>query len=91
MSDTPAMQEQIRHLFLECFHIDVPTPDTDLFETGALDSLQIVELILQLEQRFNLKLEIEQIDLEDLRSLERIALLAQQGGPSSPLAFGVAS
>lgn len=82
------MQEQINHLFRECFHIDVPAPDTDLFESGALDSLQIVELLLQLEQRFDLKLEIEELDLDDLRSIERIARLAARGQGGSAQALG---
>ena len=40
-----------------------------------------MELLLQLEQNFNLRIKIDDIDLEDLRTLARIArLVANQGG-----------
>ncbi len=75
MTDTNAIIGHLDALFLETLHIDVPSPDTDLLETGVLDSLQLVELLLQLEQRFGFQLKIENIDLDDLRTLERIARL----------------
>src|SRR5258706_6886307 len=46
MRDTNAVIERLHALFLARFNIDVPTPDTDLLETGLLDSLQLVELLL---------------------------------------------
>ena len=73
MSDMNAIIGRLGALFSESLHIEAPSPDTDLFETGILDSLQLVELLVQLEQRFGFKLKIDDIDLDDLRSLERIA------------------
>ena len=72
---TDAIIEQIHSLFIESLHIEVPSAETDLFETGLLDSLQIVELLLQLEQRFCFKIKIDEIDLDNLRTLARIAQL----------------
>ncbi len=81
MPDANAVIEQLRVLFLEQFHIDVPSLDTDLLETGMLDSLQLVELLLQIERQFGLRIAIAEIDLDDLRSLARIArLLAGRTG-----------
>lgn len=62
-------------LFTESFHIEIPSPDTDLLESGILDSFQFVELLLRLEQNFSLRIKIDDIDLEDLRTLARIARL----------------
>jgi len=67
--------ERLGALFTDTFHIEVPSADTDLLESGILDSLQFVELLLQLEQNFNLRIKIDDINLEDLRTLERIARL----------------
>jgi D-alanine--poly(phosphoribitol) ligase subunit 2 len=67
--------ERLGALFTERFHIEVPSADTDLLETGILDSFQFVELLFQLEQHFGLRVSIEDIDLEDLRTLARIARL----------------
>jgi D-alanine--poly(phosphoribitol) ligase subunit 2 len=80
-----AIVERLRALFLECLHIDVPSADADLFETGMLDSLQLVELLLQLEQQFGFRIKIDNIDLDDLRTLARIArlLAAHVGTPEA--------
>jgi len=73
-----SIQERLGAIFAETFHVDVPAPDTDLLDSGILDSLQFVELLSQLERRFSLKLRIEDIDLDDLRSLARIARLVSR-------------
>ncbi len=86
MPDTNAVIEQLRALFLERFHIDVPSLDTDLLETGMLDSLQLVELLLQIEQVFGLRISIDAIDLDDLRTLSRLArLVGNPAGAASPV------
>lgn len=87
MSDANAIIGRLDALFLECFHVEVPSPDTDLLETGVLDSLQFVELLLQLEQRFGFRVKVEDINLDDLRTLARIAqLVAGRNGAAEPAA-----
>ena len=68
-----AIVERLGALFAQSFHIEVPSPDTDLLESGILDSFQFVELLAQLEQHFGLRLRIDDIELDDLRTLARIA------------------
>jgi D-alanine--poly(phosphoribitol) ligase subunit 2 len=76
-----AIIERLGAVFVESFHIEVPSSDTDLLETGILDSFQFVELLLRLEQDFGLRIKIDDIDLDDLRTLARIArLVARRGG-----------
>ncbi len=75
MTDANAIIERLGALFVENFHVEVPSPDTDLLETGVLDSFQFVELLFQLEQDFGLRIKIDNIDLDDLRTLARIARL----------------
>jgi len=70
-----AIIERLGAVFTETFHVEVPSPDTDLLESGILDSFQFVELLLALEQNFSLRIKIDDIDLEDLRTLARIARL----------------
>ncbi len=87
MTDVNAVIERISAVFAESFHIEVPSPDTDLLETGILDSFQFVELLVQLEQRFGLRIKIDDIELDDLRTLSRIArLVAANGGATDPSA-----
>jgi D-alanine--poly(phosphoribitol) ligase subunit 2 len=73
MDDT--ILRDLRALFAESLHVEAPAPDTDLFESGTLDSLQLVELLVQLERRFGVQIAIESIDLDNLRTLARIARL----------------
>ena len=73
-NDQPTI-ERLRALFTDTFHIEVPSAETDLLESGILDSLQFVELLLKLEQNFDLRIKIDDINLEDLRTLARIARL----------------
>jgi D-alanine--poly(phosphoribitol) ligase subunit 2 len=80
-----AIVEHLGALFTEQFHINVPSPDTDLLNAGLLDSLQFVELLLQLEQRFGIRVPIDSIELDDLRSLARLArVVAALQEPGSP-------
>ena len=87
LTDANSIIERLGALFVESFHVEVPSSDTDLLETGILDSFQFVELLLELEQRFGFKIKIESIDLDDLRTLSRIArLVAANGGAAEPAA-----
>src|SRR2546423_302508 len=88
MTDMNAIIGRLGALFVESLHIEAPSPDTDLFETGILDSLQLVELLVQLEQRFGFKIKIDDIDLDDLRTLAGIAGLVatRTTGPSTQTA-----
>lgn len=76
--------ERLRALMLEHLHMEVPSADTDLLESGLLDSLQLVDLLLLIEQHFGRRIAIEAIDLEDLRSLTRIAQLLGKAEPDPP-------
>ena len=83
MTNATTITERLGALFTERFHIEVPSADTDLLETGILDSFQFVELLFQLEQHFGLRVSIDNIDLEDLRTLARIARLVAANGESA--------
>ena len=83
MNDANAIIERLGTLFAESFHVEVPSSDTDLIETGILDSLQFVELLYQLEQHFGFRIKIDDIDLDDLRTLTRIARLVAANGKAA--------
>ena len=69
------MTNQITQLFAEKLNIEVPAPDTDLIESGLLDSLRLVELLLEIEASLGCRIPVDEIDLDDLRSVSRIARL----------------
>ena len=64
---------ELQALFRETLNIDVPSVDADLIESGLLDSLQIVQLLLQIESDLGYRIALDEIDLDDLRSVARLA------------------
>ncbi len=70
-------------LFSDKLNIDVPAPDTDLIETGLLASLRLVEQLLEIETGLGHRIPLDQVELDDLRSVARIArLIATRMEPS---------
>jgi acyl carrier protein len=69
---------ELNALFDEALHIEVPSPDTDLIESGLLDSLQLVQLLLHIEERMGTRIPLEEVELDDLRSVGRLAELIAQ-------------
>jgi acyl carrier protein len=45
----------------------------DLFDTGALDSLSFVNLLVRIEEEFGLFIALDEIDFDEFRTLESIA------------------
>jgi acyl carrier protein len=66
------------------FSLELPSPEIDLFETGAVDSLAFVELLVHLERDFGVKVALDQMEIEHFRSVERIATLILNGA-AAPL------
>jgi acyl carrier protein len=73
MQTTPALLRDLTTLFRDQLFIEVPSVETDLLESGLLDSLQLVKLLLHIEQDLGYRIPLDEISLDDLRSLERIA------------------
>lgn len=95
MTASAPLVEELGALFADNFHVCVPEPTADLLEEGILDSFQFVELLVQIEKRFGLSIDIAGIDLDDLRTLQRLAGLIERrrgeeaGQPAGELALNV--
>ena len=68
-----ALVSGIQAVLRERLMIMVASPDIDLLETGLVDSIGLVELILELEERFGVSLPMENLEIDDFRSVYRIA------------------
>jgi acyl carrier protein len=73
MSDSNRLRERIAGVFSGALHLDVPAFDTDLFDTGVLDSLAFVELLLQLEREFGVTTSVDDLESDNFRSIDTIA------------------
>ena len=67
--------QEIQSIFTESLLQDGITPTTDLLESGLLDSMNFVELLFNLEQRFGFTPNLADLDLEHFRSINKIAEL----------------
>jgi acyl carrier protein len=73
--DDCALILEICGLILQTLNIAVPSPQTDLLITGLIDSLALASLIIALEDHFHCTMPLDDFDLEDFKTVERIARL----------------
>jgi acyl carrier protein len=69
----------IRALFLEKMAIRIESVDADLFQTGVFDSMTLVEFILHLEERFELRFPMEDLELDSVLSVTKLAEMVRNG------------
>ena len=75
MTSDPSVTARVRSLLRESLKIEAASDQTDLIETGVLDSLALVELLFAIEGEFQLTLAVEELDVADFRSVESIGEL----------------
>ncbi|KJU72136.1 D-alanine--poly(phosphoribitol) ligase subunit DltC [Clostridium baratii] len=68
------MQEQVIEIFEEVTGCDEIRDDLelDLFESGLLDSLAIIEVLLQIEERFGIKLQPTDLERKDMATVNNL-------------------
>jgi methoxymalonate biosynthesis acyl carrier protein len=64
---------QIAAFFSGRLNLTVPSDTQDLFETGVLDSLAFVDLIMYLEQEFDIRISTDELEPDNFRSVAKIA------------------
>jgi acyl carrier protein len=66
---------RLERVFEDALSMAAPPSDTDIVEAGLIDSLAMVTLLFEIEQEFGLTMPLDWLEIEDLRSTERIAQL----------------
>jgi acyl carrier protein len=66
-------KQAIRAFIMETFLVDDFPEDASLLRTGIMDSLGMVRLIAFLEERFRIAIADDELVLENLETLERVA------------------
>lgn len=74
---TTDLKTEIRSILTEVINNDVPNDETDLVETGTLDSLALVSLIMELESQFAIAIDFDTLELESFRSVNSISRYVQ--------------
>jgi acyl carrier protein len=77
------MADQIRSMIVETLLLDVKSADTDLLAPGLLDSLNLIELLTELERWFKVRFDWRALGLDDLRSPAMLAALVARSRTAS--------
>lgn len=73
LEENRSLLHRIDDLFEHVLGLPAPAPDTDLFDSGSMDSLEFAALLLRLEDEFGLRISFEEMDMDRFRSTARIA------------------
>jgi len=73
VTDSKSLERQVTALFAERLHVEVPSVETDLIETGLVDSLAFVEFLAQLEKQFRIEVSLDELEIDNFRTIARIA------------------
>ena len=85
MTENRELTNRIGQIFSEGLNLDAPPPDTDLFDSGILDSLAFVELLLRLEQEFGVTTSVDDLEIDNFRCIHRIAEFVEARAAAQPL------
>ncbi len=73
MTEIEKVQSEITMLMERKVHVKVPSPTTNLMETGLLDSMGLVDLIAGIEEQFGIQVPMEEISIDQFQSVARMA------------------
>ncbi len=73
MEHAPSLQAEIASLLLNNLNVEASSVHEDLIETGLLDSLKIVELLVELEQHFRMTIRFADVQIDHFRSIANMA------------------
>ncbi len=73
MADSTSLENRLIRLFTEKLRVEVPSVETDLIDTGLVDSLTFVEFLAQLEAGFGVQVSLEDLEIDRFRTISCIA------------------
>ncbi len=85
MSAPAATLERVERVLRDALAIELPSPDTDLLDAGLLDSLTLVQLLVEVEQEFTVEIPLDDFDPDQFRTASSIARFV---GALSPATTG---
>jgi methoxymalonate biosynthesis acyl carrier protein len=80
-------QTKIKEFLSRFFKNHELQPEEDIFALGFVNSLLAMQLVAFVEKEFGIRVEDEDLDLDNFRSINAISsLIARKSGASSPAA-----
>ena len=72
------LARHITDVIAEKLLVEVTSSEDDLIASGVLDSLTLVQLLVDLEQRFGITIPLEELEIDDFRSITSITHLVHR-------------
>ena len=72
------VRRRVESLLRDQLRITVPDPDTDLLDSGLLDSLALIDMIAAMEKTFDIVVNLMDLDLDDVRTVGSITRLVER-------------
>jgi acyl carrier protein len=72
-TDNEILHARLKAFFSEKLSVEVPSIDADLVQTGILDSLALVELLVCIEKEYGTEVSLDDVGIEDFHSIAKIA------------------
>ena len=70
-------EEAVLKIYREALDIEVEGLDVDVFEEGLLDSLGLVVLVAEIEERYGLRIPFETLDIDEFRTVRSLAKIVE--------------
>jgi len=74
---TPLVNE-ISGLIARKLLVEAGAPEEDLLASGLLDSLSLIQLLTNLEEHFGIRVPLEDLQIDDIRSINSLARLVDR-------------
>ena len=75
------LRNGIIEIFVERFDTRLGSAFVDLLEQRLVDSVKLVDLVLEIEQRFGVTLAFEELEIEDFRTVASLAEVVARAVP----------
>jgi acyl carrier protein len=77
LNQHPSLISQVGRLIAEKLLVEANSPQEDLVSAGVIDSLSLIQLLVNLEEHFGVRIALDELEIDDLRSIQSIARLIE--------------
>jgi acyl carrier protein len=74
----------VRRIVNDKLMVEIDSPEADLVEMHALDSVSLVGLLVELEEHFDVSFDFESLELTNIRTIRSITELVEQARGGRP-------
>lgn len=89
MNQNNSIRTSVTSVVCKTLTIESIAFEEDLFDSGLLDSLSMVQLMVALEEEFGIRIEPEDLDFEDYKSVKSMTEMVNRLSLSSASAIQV--